>query len=78
MEVRTAYCSACDREVRVVLQPGQEPIVVRDEDASELVCLEYGETCTGDMCPLFQVPTGQMRDNLARHLSDDPDTDQGR
>lgn len=78
MEIRTAYCSACDRDVRVVLEPGCEPIVVRDDDASGLVCLEYGESCTGDMCPLFQVPTGQMRDNLTRHLSDDPATPQER
>ena len=74
MEVRTAYCSACDQNVRVVLQPGNEPLVVRDDDATELVCLEYGEKCTGDMCPLFQVPTDKMRENLSRHLSDDEST----
>lgn len=67
MEVRTAYCSACDRNVKVVVKPeaatGSGP---RPFDPSDLACLEYGEMCTGDMCPLFDVPTDQMRENLNR------------
>jgi hypothetical protein len=60
-----AYCSACDRQVRVVLQPGHQgeaggPVL----DASSVVCLEHGESCTGEFCPLFGVPTAQMRENL--------------
>lgn len=67
MKLRTAYCSACDRNVRVVvrgelLESGEAAL----PDPAELVCLEYGETCTGDMCPLFEVPTEQMRKNLVR------------
>lgn len=65
MEVRTAYCSACDQEVRVVARP--ELLgwpLSRVDDPRQLVCLEYGQRCTGDMCPVFEVPTGRMRENL--------------
>lgn len=74
MDVRLAYCSACDQNVRVLLEPGQEPMIVEGDDPHELVCLEYGSKCTGDMCPLFQVPTEEMREKLARHLSDEDTT----
>ena len=69
MEVRTAYCSACDRNVRVVLKPGADTADTPPE-ASDLVCLEHGEDCTGDMCPLFDVPSEQMRQNLNRLLDE--------
>lgn len=66
-EIRTAYCSACDHNVRVVFAPGN-PDIETYPDVSDLVCLEYGETCTGEMCPLFDVPSDQMRENLKRLL----------
>lgn len=57
MEIRRAYCSATDRNVPVLLKPdarlGSRPSV---GDAEALVCLEYGVTCTGAFCPLFDVP----------------------
>ena len=65
MEIYTAYCSACDREVRVTLKPGHEgegePSI---HDVENVVCLEHGKSCTGEMCPVFDVPTGQMRAKL--------------
>jgi hypothetical protein len=48
MEAHKAYCSACDRQVDVVVRPGGDP-----DNAEDLVCLAYGETCTGSLCPLF-------------------------
>jgi hypothetical protein len=66
-EIRMAYCSACDHNVRVAFAPGA-PDIESHPEVSELVCLEYGETCTGDMCPLFGVPSDQMRENLRRLL----------
>lgn len=69
MEIRTAYCSACDRNVRVVRKPRADD-APGPPDASELICLEYGESCTGDMCPLFDVPSEQMRRNLKRLLDE--------
>lgn len=66
-EIHYAYCSACDQQVPVVLRDdtvlGPVPSA---RDPSNLVCLAYGKTCTGSMCPLFQVPTEQMRENLER------------
>jgi hypothetical protein len=51
---RTAYCSAMDRNVPVVMKPGAKlgatPSV---RDARILMCLDYGVRCTGAMCPLF-------------------------
>lgn len=67
IEIRTAYCSACDHNVRVVVSPRARKAGA-DADASDLVCLEYGEKCTGDMCPLFNVPSDQMREELERLL----------
>ena len=69
IEIRTAYCSACDHDVRVVFAPRAREVGA-DPDVSDLVCLEYGETCTGDMCPLFNVPSDQMRENLKRLLEE--------
>lgn len=69
MEIRTAYCSACDRNVRVVMKP-RAADAEGPPDASDLICLEYGESCTGDMCPLFDVPSEQMKENLKRLLDE--------
>ncbi len=53
---RLAYCSACDRNVPVVLRaPVERDHVPRPADASRLVCLDYGVRCTGSLCPLFSV-----------------------
>jgi hypothetical protein len=59
MDVHLAYCSGCDRQVRVVVNPkvvaeGREP------SAEDLICLEHGEACTGSLCPIFGVPTEEM------------------
>lgn len=61
MHARLAYCSGCDRQVRVVVSPrvlkeGREPT------EKDLICLEHGDTCTGDMCPIFQVPSEEMKE----------------
>ena len=65
METRTAYCATCDRPVRVLVKkeaaPWPEPA---DPNPEDIVCLEHGDTCTGSMCPLFDVPSEQMKQNL--------------
>lgn len=63
MRTYQAYCSACDQQVPVMAAedgPGESP--VRPADPSELTCMAYGDACTGDMCPLFGVPTEEMRE----------------
>jgi hypothetical protein len=68
MEVRTAYCATCDRSVRVLVEkdvpdwPSPE-----GADLSRVVCLEHGETCTGSMCPVFDVPSAHMKEQLAEY-----------
>ena len=67
MRMYHAYCSACDQTVGVV--PISEfPEEVRPEGTSEtaLVCLAYGESCTGALCPLFELPTDRMRELYER------------
>lgn len=68
MKIHTAYCSGCDQNVRVVLRPGATaPDPTDPPDPHDLVCLEYGERCTGDLCPLFSVPTEEMRRRISEH-----------
>lgn len=66
MEIRRAYCSATDRNIRVLLKPGSRmgdhPSV---GDFQALMCLEYGVTCTGAFCPLFDVPEIPVEELLA-------------
>lgn len=77
METRVAYCATCDRPVRVLVRrealawPSPEQL-----DSTDIVCLEYGETCTGSMCPLFDVPSAQMKKNLDefRKSKSEPET----
>lgn len=59
MDIHLAYCSGCDRQVKVIVDPevvkaGREPT------ASDLICLEHGTACTGKLCPIFGVPDSEM------------------
>lgn len=60
IDAHLAYCSGCDRKVRVIVDPrvlaaGDEPT------ADDLICLEHGDTCTGELCPLFEIPSEEMK-----------------
>jgi hypothetical protein len=67
MRTQKAYCSACDRQVEVVIPEDlPEGSLPTAHDPSSCICLEYGESCTGSLCPLFEVPTGQMEENYKR------------
>ena len=53
---RIGYCSACDRNVPVILRtPAEVGRTPAPGDAEALVCLDYGVRCTGALCPLFSV-----------------------
>jgi hypothetical protein len=61
------YCGACDREVRVLITPtlnddGQA--VLHD---SEVVCLDIGSNCTGNMCPLGAAEPNAMVSRIIRN-----------
>lgn len=60
MEVRTAYCATCDRPVRVLVKDETIDPVNMDD----VICLEHGDTCTGAMCPIFDVPSDEMKEQL--------------
>lgn len=52
MRELTMYCSARDQDVRVILtdepvHDGQAPML-----DTEVICLEIGHRCTGQMCPI--------------------------
>jgi hypothetical protein len=67
MKTHLAYCSACDRDVSIVItdephEEGQAPIT-----GAELVCLDIGERCTGALCPIGATPPVVMAARLVRN-----------
>ncbi len=64
IDAQLAYCSGCDRKVRVIVNP-RIVKAGRDPTPEDLICLEHGDTCTGDMCPLFDVPSAEMKDRYS-------------
>ena len=67
MKTIDAYCSACDNQVRLVLtdEPIQDaPSPIHDR---EVVCLEIGEHCSGNLCPIGAVPPVVMAARLVRN-----------
>ena len=67
MKNHQMYCSACDRQVRVLITgapvyDGQAPL--RGE---ELVCLEIGDRCTGNLCPVGAAEPGEMVRRIVRN-----------
>lgn len=77
METQLAYCSACDRTVRVVAEAeaGEWP-ESGSPDPHHLVCLEYGDGCTGSFCPVFQLPVEQMRRNYEKSVERSEDREE--
>lgn len=67
MENHQLFCSACDREVRVLITPAlneQGQAVLHD---SEVVCLDIGSKCTGNMCPLGAAEPNAMVSRIIRN-----------
>lgn len=75
MDVRVAYCSACDRTVQVRVPADTTEWPPPPEAAAEngAVCLEHGQACTGEMCPIFGVPPETMKKNLDAHEAGEGD-----
>ncbi len=71
MRTQKAYCSACDRQVEVVVPEDlPEGSLPSAHDPASCICLEFGESCTGSLCPLFEIPTGQMEENYRKLVKD--------
>jgi hypothetical protein len=62
METHTVYCSACDREVRVVYGTAPTGAVQAGGEVDPTgVCVDYcNSSCTGSMCALFDHPPAEM------------------
>ena len=68
LDVHLAYCSGCDRQVKVAVNPevmekGMVPTL------KDLVCLEHGTACSGKLCPIFGVPSEEMEERYGHLLS---------
>ena len=68
MKLHMAYCSACDRQVRVTLKPGSND---EDPKPEDLICMDHGTVCTGSLCPLFLVPAPEMKERLDELLQEE-------
>jgi hypothetical protein len=66
MDKHWAYCSACDRQVEVTVDPAGRVDPATGEVAETLVCLEVGHTCTGALCPITDATPEEMRQTLDR------------
>lgn len=62
---QTAYCSACDQDVRVVVTDAPVYSDQAPVSGPEVVCLDFGQRCTGAMCPMFGLPSIMMGVRLA-------------
>lgn len=73
MEKHWAYCSACDRQVEIMVRPGARTDPTTGASADEVVCLEVGHSCTGALCPITDMPPDEMREALERARAVDSD-----
>jgi hypothetical protein len=67
MKSHKLFCSACDREVNVMITDApmfDGPITLRDE---EVICLEIGDKCTGNLCPLGAAQPNAMVARIVRN-----------
>jgi len=66
-ETRKIYCNHCRKEVVVVISPGASRGGHANlQDHDEVVCLDFGDQCDGEVCPLSQLRPVVMGVRLAR------------
>ncbi|MFI5311309.1 MAG: hypothetical protein ACHQQ3_08765 [Gemmatimonadales bacterium] len=67
MKSAQLFCSACDRQVKVMITEApvfDGPATLHDE---EIVCLEIGDRCTGTLCPIGAVEPNAMVARIVRN-----------
>jgi hypothetical protein len=73
MNSQKIYCSACDREVSVLFTDvsggAQGTVQFAHHD---IVCLEMGEWCTGNLCPVSAVSPAEMAKRAAAKAATPP------
>jgi hypothetical protein len=67
MKSESAYCSACDKDVRIVITDEPSHDGHANLHDAEVVCLEIGESCTGSLCPIGAAPPAVMAARLVRN-----------
>ena len=67
MDSHRIFCSACDRNVQVLITPAPHGEAQAPLHDSEVVCLEIGAQCTGNMCPLGAAEPNAMVARLVRN-----------
>lgn len=66
MNTETAFCATCDRPVRFTWTPSPSHEGEANLREPEVVCLEFGECCSGGTCPVSNLPKVVMGVRLAR------------
>jgi hypothetical protein len=66
MKVRQMYCSGCDRDVPVLAEDPLDHEAQANVHDPQLVCLEIGDWCTGQLCPLGAAEPSAMVARLVR------------
>jgi hypothetical protein len=61
MKTQMAYCSACDRDVRIQITGTDAHDAQAPMPDTEIVCLEIGDRCTGNLCPVGGISQTAMR-----------------
>ena len=59
MKSQQLFCGACDRPVRVLITDTPTTEGQATADDAEVVCLEIGAQCTGNLCPLGAAEPGR-------------------
>jgi len=66
-DARKTYCTHCKKEVLVTISPrAQRGGQANLQDHDEVVCLDFGDKCDGEVCPLSQFRPVVMGVRLAR------------
>ena len=63
METHMIFCSACDRDVAVVIR-SDENAEETDITMMNVLCTEIGANCTGTFCPVCASSIPLMREEL--------------
>ena len=67
MKSQQIYCGACDRDVWVMISeapPNESQATLHDD---EVICLEIGAKCNGNLCPIGADAPNAMVGRLARN-----------
>jgi hypothetical protein len=66
-ETKTTHCVHCDKEVQVAMSPGSPRSGHANlQETDELVCLDFGDKCDGEICPLSNYRPVVMGVRLAK------------